>query len=378
MARVSGDTTAKINIFLYGTQFNTAMRNSPMPPASRQGEIASAPLALILKYLITSYGAGDNDISGQQLMGEAMSFLHNHPLLGHDDILGVTPDSNLQDQIERVRITPDALSLDDMSKLWSSFQSAEYRLSTGYEVSVVLIESTRPQRSPLPVLRRGANDEGPIVIAGKLQRLYGVRYPQQQASAELGDLITLLGRNLSSQDTVLRLTHPQLSSPIVIAPEVTTISSDEMELQLTTLADDPSLGFNWPAGFYSATLVTQPAAMPARKSNDIALQIAPQIQSRSPASAPAGDVVMSIDCLPQVREGQQAQLLFGSQAISPDAVVTPADPALPSTLTFTVVAAAASPNPYTLRLRVDGVDSIPVDFSGGTPQFSSAQQVTIT
>jgi hypothetical protein len=31
-----------------------------------------------------------------------------------------------------------------------------------------------------------------------------------------------------------------------------------------------------------------------------------------------------------------------------------------------------------LRLRVDGVDSIPVDFSGDTPQFAADQKVAIT
>ena len=32
---------------------------------------------------------------------------------------------------------------------------------------------------------------------------------------------------------------------------------------------------------------------------------------------------------------------------------------------------------YVLRLRVDGVDSIPVDFSGDLPQFDEAQKVII-
>ena len=58
-------------------------------------------------------------------------------------------------------------------------------------------------------------------------------------------------------------------------------------------------------------------------------------------------------------------------------LTTPADPTAFSTLVFTVEDAVAKPNPYVLRLRVDGVDSIPVDFSGDTPAFRDNQKVTI-
>ncbi len=146
----NGGSSEQINIFLYSTHYNTAFSNVPMPGASRNGEQSFPPLPLVLKYLVTAYGANDDDISGQQIMGQAMSLLHDHPLLGPTDISGISPDSNLHEQIERIRITPDPLSLDDMSKLWTSFQSAEYRLSTGYEDSVVFIERTRQGRAALP------------------------------------------------------------------------------------------------------------------------------------------------------------------------------------------------------------------------------------
>ena len=169
------------------------MSNFPLPGEARSGENAFPPLPLVLNYLITAYGANDDDISGQQIMGQAMSILHDHPLLGKADIEGIIPDSGLQQQIERVRITPYNLSLDDMSKLWSSFQSAEYRLSTGYQVSVVLIESTRANRAPLPVLKRGEQDRGANVTAAPSPAISGLRFPNQKPSAEFGDMITILG-----------------------------------------------------------------------------------------------------------------------------------------------------------------------------------------
>ncbi|NOZ53818.1 MAG: DUF4255 domain-containing protein [Gammaproteobacteria bacterium] len=376
VARNGGDGE-QINIFLYSTQVNTAFSNAPMPGESRSGEQAYPPLPLILKYLITAYGANDDDISGQQLMGLAMSLLHDRPLLGQSDIAGITPDSNLQQQIERIRITPDPLSLDDMSRLWGTFHSVDYRLSTGYEVSVVLIKSTRSGRAPLPVLRRGEDNQGADVVAAPSPSLSGLRFPNQKPGAEFGDTFTLLGEQLNSEDITLRLQHPLLDEPINIPVEAGQ-SETEMVVQLPELADDAELGFKWPAGFYALSLVMQRPGTPTWTSNSVSMPFSPKIESIDPANAPAGDVVITVECLPQIKEGQGVTLLFSDRTIKPDSVTTPADPTARSILIFTIENALARTEPYVLRLRVDGVDSIPVDFSGDIPQFADNQKVTIT
>lgn len=373
----NGEDGEQINIFLYSTHFNTAFSNAPMPGESRSGEQAYPPLPLVLKYLITAYGANDNDISGQQLMGQAMSLLHDHPLLGQADIAGITPDSNLQQQIERIRITPDPLSLDDMSKLWASFHSVDYRLSTGYEVSVVLIESARAGRAALPVLKRGEDNQGPDVVAAPSSFLSGLRFSNQKPSAEFGDTVTLLGEQLNSEGITVRFQHPLLDEPIDILVEAAQ-NETEMTLQLPALVDDAELGFKWPTGFYMLSLVMQRPGMPSWTSNSVSMPFSPKIESIDPVSAPAGDVVITVECLPQIKEGQRIALLFSERTIKPDLITTPADPAARSTLLFTVKNALARAEPYVLRLRVDGVDSIPVDFSGDTPQFADNQKVTIT
>ena len=384
VARV-GENGEQINIFLYGTHYNPAFSNFPIPGEARSGENAHPPLPLVLKYLITAYGANDDDISGQQLMGRAMSILHDHPLLGRSDIEGITPDSGLQQQIERVRITPDTLSLDDMSKLWSSFQSAEYRLSTGYQVSVVLIESTRTNSAPLPVLKRGEQDRGANVTAAPSPAISGLRFPNQKPGAEFGDLITILGEHLASDDIVIRFQHPLLVDPIDpsilkpidVLPEPDR-SETEMTVKLPAQADDADVGSKWPAGFYSVALSVKRPELPAFTSNSLALPLSPKIVSVDPDTAPAGDVELTIECLPQIRPDQRVLLLFGDRTIKADSIVTPADPSALTTLTFTVENAVARVTPYVLRLRVDGADSIPVDFSGETPKFDDNQKVTIT
>lgn len=384
VARV-GENGEQLNVFLYATLYNPAFSNFPLPGDARSGEIAYPPLPLVLNYLLTAYGANDEDISGQRIMGQAMSVLHDHPLLGRADIEGIIPDSGLQQQIERIRISPLNLTLDDMSKLWSSFQSAEYRLSTGYQVSVVLIESTRTNSAPLPVLKRGEQDRGANVTAAPSPAITGLRFPNQKPSAEFGDVITILGENLNSDNMVVRFKHPLLVAPsdpsvvkpIDVIPELER-SDTEMTVKLPAVAEDADVGSKWPAGFYSLSLLVQRPDIPAWTSNALAMPLSPSIESISPITAPAGNVVMTIECLPQIRPDQRVLLLFGDRTIKADAIVTPVNPTAFTTLTFTVVNAEAKATPYVLRLRVDGVDSVPVDFSDDPPQFANNQKVAIT
>ena len=191
-----GNDANQLNLFLYSTSVDTAFSNTPMPGQSKNGESSMPPLALVLKYLITAYGRNNDDINGHRLMGRSMSALHDHPLLGRAEIETALPDADLHNQLERIRITHDVLSVDDMSKLWASFQSG-YRLSTGYEVSVVLIESGRPSKTPLPVLTRGEDDRG-VSAQGDLTppfpAITEIIFPDQQVRALPGDTLRLNGQ----------------------------------------------------------------------------------------------------------------------------------------------------------------------------------------
>src|SRR5882757_9601964 len=149
----------QINLFLYHVEHSAAWRNREIPGQLKNGETGNVPLGLNLYYLVTAYGQDKNEIIGHLLLGKAMSILHDHPLLSRDEIRIAFSASHLQDQIERVRITPQPISLDEVSKLWTGFHS-QYKLSVAYQVSVVLIESKRLSKTPLPVLMRGLGDRG--------------------------------------------------------------------------------------------------------------------------------------------------------------------------------------------------------------------------
>src|SRR5262249_4361554 len=61
--------------------------------------------------------------------------------------------SGLADQVEQIKICPLSLTTEEISRLWTAFQ-ARYRPTAAYQMSVVLIESDRSVRTPLPVRSR--------------------------------------------------------------------------------------------------------------------------------------------------------------------------------------------------------------------------------
>jgi hypothetical protein len=179
-----GVSNAQLNLYLYQTVLNGAWRNQAMPRQVRPGESAAPPLALNLHYLITAYGRGeaDDEAISHRVLGGAMSVLHDHPQLERGEIAIALPNNDLGDQFERVKITPLPISIEELSKLWTVFQT-NYRVSAAYEVTVILIDSHTPVKAALPVLKRGEEDRGPAASASLPPLLRSVKPPRSQAAA---------------------------------------------------------------------------------------------------------------------------------------------------------------------------------------------------
>lgn len=366
-ARTNGNSANQINLFLYHVVPSPAWRNQATPGRVRSGESGFPVLGLNLYYLITAFGR-DND--GQQpfshqLMGRAMSVLNDHPLLGADEIKSALPNNDLWSQLERVRITLQPFAIEEIAKLWTGFQT-QYRLSVAYEAAVVLIETERVARTPLPVLTRGPADTGYFAQANLLSPLpmiTAIIMPNAQVTAELGDTITLAGQNLTCESAQVQFSNLRLAEPIVIAGTGLT------DKQITaTLPKKPTV---WPAGIYTVSVILTRAGVSDSITNELPLAIAPKLTKLplKPASAKAG-VTLSLTCSPTVQPGQRVSLLLGDQefpAASPTAATTQ----------FTFPLAAIPPGTYFVRLRVDGVDSQLIDHSVTPPKFDPSQQVTI-
>jgi hypothetical protein len=140
----------QLNLFLYQVTASTGLRPVQVRPGR---EPAAAPLALELHYLLTAYGA--QDYQTDILLGYALQLFHESPVLGADTIEAAVRALSAHQSgrvvapalralgkggsgalFEQVRIVPQFLDPEALSRLWSAIQ-AKYRPSVAYRVSVV-------------------------------------------------------------------------------------------------------------------------------------------------------------------------------------------------------------------------------------------------
>jgi hypothetical protein len=370
-ARDAGNTANQINVFLYLTRPSAAWRNADPPGRVRPGETGFTPLALNLFYLITAYGR-DNDALrpfSHELIGRAMSLLHDHPVLGADEIKGAFPASDLFDQVERVRFTIQPLSGEEVFNLWSSFQT-QYRLSVAYEAAVVLIDSARSVKTPLPVLTRGQDDSG-ITAQGSVVPAFPtietLALPQRQSAAQSGDIITFSGHDLTAAQVKAVFQTRHLADPITLDPEPgATAESISFRVK-----DDPSL---WIPGFYTVQLeVTEQPGTPTartRTSNQVPIAIAPTVTTAFPITATisGGKATVNISFKPRVLPEQSAFLLLGDLPVA-------AAPRTAAVRKLQFPIDKAVPGEYLARVRVDGADTLLIDNSGSKPVFRNQKVI---
>jgi hypothetical protein len=371
--KARGNTSAnQLNLFLYQILPNAALRNMNIPSQVMPGETGTPPLALTLYYLLTAFGK-DNDTTlpyGHHLLGKAMSILYDHALLGPDESRAATSasfsTSDLDKQVERVRITLQPLSLEEISKLWSGLVT-QYRLSVGYEVSVMLIDSTQPKKTPLPVLTRGAGDKGVMSQASLVPpfpALTQIQLPNSQISALLGDKLVLTGNNLDGTSVGVVFNHPLWAAPVEVPPQLGATST-----QVTVII--PNSPAIWPAGFYTVSVMVQRAGDSYRRStNQVSFGLAPKV-TIAPANAAGPTIAYTVTVSPEVWPAQSAALLLGDQEIA-------ANPHPAQTATLTFPAQSLSAGNYFVRLRVASVDSLLVNRAVTPPVFDSTQKVTVT
>lgn len=374
----------QINLFLYHVLPNAAWRNRDLPGHLKPGETGLTPLSLNLHYLLTAYHRESADlveITSQSLLGGAMSVLYDHPILGPDEIKQALPDNDLYLQPERVRITWQPLSLEEMSKLWMMFQT-RYRISAAYEVSVVLIESNRPTKTPLPVLTIGKDNRGIVSRPDLLPAIPTLLTLQlsQRPSALLGDDLILSGHDLRPDDakidntkTAVRFTNPSWQDPVERLPKVAATST---QVTVTLPTPTTSKSVQWPAGFYTVAIVFKDANKGVvRVTNGLSFSLAPRILSKPAIKAvrdpSSKDVTITLSCSPAIVSGQRVSLLLRDREIQ-------ANPITPPQNMLTFQAGNIAAGDYPLRLRVDGVDSYLITWQNGTlPTFDSTQKVRV-
>jgi hypothetical protein len=129
---IEANDNVRLSLFLYQVRENAHMRNQEMQQIDPV-QYRNPPLLLELYYMLTAHPAnGDTDKTERTrtehlILGKAIQILYDHTRLSI---------SNYD-----ARITLNTMSLDDVTKIWTTFQGKSYRPSACYLVTPVYIDS---------------------------------------------------------------------------------------------------------------------------------------------------------------------------------------------------------------------------------------------
>ncbi len=367
------DEAAQINLFLYYASYNPALRNLDLPSLNANGSrLSNPPLAINLHYLVTAYGAHPFD--AEILLAWAMKVFHDTPVVPRatieqalEDLLSVLPvppeqqlisGSTLASQVEHVRITPETLTTEEIYRLWSAFQT-NYRPTTSYQVSVVVIQDTQSFASNLPVQQRS-------VLA--LPLISPLITSVSPSMVVLGQTLTINGSNFlgnrAADTTVsfdtgpgIRATTVQGSCVRVVVPNMLFAGTHSVRVMRSvtfSTSSTPHAGFaSNPVPFQVVPVIQPPTAPPPPP--------APPYQATRGAA-------FTLALSPVVGVMQQVVVYIGDNAI-PMPSMPLSGPATSATVTVTVPA-TISVGAYPLRVEVDGAQSIlTLDTNSGSPTF---------
>lgn len=383
-----GGEQSQLNLFMYMVTPNQGWRNQSMPSLDAQGNWITNPyLALDLHYLLSAYSP--NELHPEILLGYGMQLLFETPVLPRDAIrnslttpvgsftggtlpanLRALSDSGLADQVEMIKIIPETLNTEEISKLWTAFQS-NYRPTTAYRVTVVLIQAQKSTMSALPVQTRQLYVNpfnNPVINTIQSQSAPGQPIVANQQILP-GYTLVLTGTSLDAA-----IVQANIDDTVII-PDPGNITPTQISFTLPT---------DLPAGVHEA-MINQPTFMgspPVQHqgvvSNAVSFILSPVIKNAfsNPVTisnlVDDGGGILSADLTVTVNpdiDTTQNLLLMLNQYFAGDAgTVTPNSYSFPAQLveltsppgpTGTVLAqvSGVAAGTYLVRIQVDGASS---------------------
>jgi len=360
----------QVNVFLHQIAQNQGWANIGAPVRSGSGErLSTPPLALDLHYLITAYAT--HALRTEILLARIAQTFHEVPVPSRAAIIqalapaappaGFPPGmdlTGLADQFEHLRITPEALSNEEMSKLWSALQ-ARYRPTLAFRVTTVLIDSDLAARAALPSLRpqsRASSLPRPVIL-----QITG----EDGAAAPVvpGSRVVILGRGLVATTMRLMIGEEDLTAAITDA---------RPDRLVVTLPDPGTL----PAGAlpvsirHQAMLGNPPTLRDAQFSNRGIVLLQPEAsavfaQSRQvvEGGVTLRDGVLTLTLVPPVGREQRVVVLLnatdgsglGHSLRAPDG--NGMAPNVFSAATVAVPVQRVAVGTYLLRVQVDAAES---------------------
>jgi hypothetical protein len=148
-----------VNWFLYRVSPDPAYRNMEPPRTGWRTARGNPPLALRLSYLLSAFPAKGNNTGDQEQFAHAalaavMRAVHENGVIGESSpVLTPALAALVKPLVEPLRIVLVDLDLESVTKIWTA-ATQPLRLSVGYEVSVVIVETTKAFVAGPPVKTR--------------------------------------------------------------------------------------------------------------------------------------------------------------------------------------------------------------------------------
>jgi hypothetical protein len=349
-----------LNLFLYQVTPNNGYSNLDLPARSYNGNLSKKPLlGLDLYYLLTAFSIND-DLVAHRILASAMRFLHENPVLTREVIhktIAALPDfeeSDLEYQIELIKLSYQPLSLEELTKLWSSFFQTQYRVSVAYQATVVLLDGKKRPRSTLPVLKRN-------VHLVRLKHPIIDNIEPQIIERTTGAKITIIGQNLQADDydatDILFDNIPPIPSSDVPQPDVVTDERIVIEVPLKL-----KIGIKKVQVIHKIRDKPTPLQerfIAIRKSNEIPFVLSPKIVNLPPSVSQGSTLTIEIEG--EVSRSQKVEFLIGDFTLSvlPESI-NPTGVDNVSNISVTVPKNFLQGGPsqqFLFRIRIDGAES---------------------
>jgi hypothetical protein len=348
-------TNAGAFVFLYSVNESPAWRNRDVPTRDEDGRLLKQPVApMALRYLITGFG-DEAQLEPSRVLGVIVTHLHAAPVLTPQmiqdarmaGVFSFLLNSDLDQQVEHVRLTPVPLDDEALNRIWSMLPGRDLALSVIYDALVVLLaEPAEAESVPLPVLQRGAR-----ALTARRPRVtaVGATGGTSATAIHAGDSIDLVGEVLAAPGLGV-----ELDGAAVPAAAIATATEEHIQLTLpATTLPGPRVGqvvHDLGATAPSTTAMTA-------ASDPFVILVRPDVTG---VSKGGGNV--RVDVASAIGATQTLEIVLNLQGAAAVKVL-PGTLATPTRVTAPLAGLTAGT--YLVRLRVDGVEAMP-----GPPTFA--------
>lgn len=352
-AQTTGNS--RINIFLYHIMQNLGYKNRDQPARSYTGDLVkNQQIGLDLYYLLTAYGDNDDDLLAQKTLAEAVRVLHERPVLtrglideamSDPDIKAKIPSAekvDLSKQLELVKVTMHDLSLEDLTKIWSSFfKTGSYRISVAYKATVVLLDGKLDARAAMPVRERNI-----YAMTPKQPEITYVE-PQMVEWSSSGMEMIIHGKSLKTDE--IKIDFGQgLEVKDMITPK---FSTDER--LIVNIPHTFAAGIKQVKVIHPISIGTPNTLHKGPESNVVLFAVVPKILDIQPSLITRK---LTVTFNPKITREQEVRVIIGTYR--PLAVTWVGDAAETETVEVDIPTDFKK-GEYPVRIRVDGAESQP-------------------